>query len=235
MDDGSEVSGFLAHANGAITESLYGQVIQPLKVPVVQPMAEVKATAITAEVMTLESVAPPGFENPSIPVVPEQGRQSLIHEAYSRKGDPAEAARRAAYLESRGVDLVDRDSQGTDAGPRQLDKLTLAGLAGVVIGSIGPWATVLWVTLNGTAGDGKLTLAAAIVAIIVIVATRRRRIGMTAELVGVGVGLFATALGVYDIVRFSGRPAISVGWGLYLLAIAGVVTIVGSTRHALER
>jgi hypothetical protein len=166
-------------------------------------MAELKATAITAEVMTLESVAPPGFDNAGIPV-PEHGRR-LVQEAHI---------------------------QGTAARPRQFDKLTLAGLAGVAIGSIGPWASALWLTVNGTAGDGKVTLAAAIVAIIiVIVAARRRWIGVPVALVGLG----ATAIAVHDIVALSGQPAVTVGWGLYLLAIAGIVTVVGSIRHVLKR
>jgi hypothetical protein len=185
--------------------------------------------------MTLESVAPPGFDNPTI-AVPEQGRQSLIQEAYSRKGDPAEAARRAAYIESRGANVGDRDSNGTDAGPKQLDKLTLAGLAGVVIGSIGPWASALWLTVNGMAGDGKVSLVAGIVAIgVVVAAARWRWIDVLAGLVGGGVGLVASAMAVYYIVKISGHPAMSVGWGLYLLAIAGVVTVVGSIRQAHER
>ena len=153
--------------------------------------------------MTLESVAPPGFDSPDIPV-PEQGRQRPV-QAFS---------------------------QGAEARSRQLDKLTLGGLAGVVIGSIGPWASALWLTVNGTAGDGKVSLVAAIVAIIiVIVAARWRWIGVPAGLVGLG----ATAMAVYYIAKLSGHPAVSVGWGLYLLAIAGIVTVVGSIRHVLER
>jgi hypothetical protein len=102
----------------------------------------------------------------------------------------------------------------------------------VVIGSIGPWASALWLTVNGTAGDGKLTLGAAIVAIIIVIAAARRRwIGVPVAF----VGLVAAAVAVYDIVSLSGQPAVSVGWGLYLLAIGGIVTVVGSIRHLLGR
>src|ERR1700761_8104841 len=117
--------------------------------------------------MTLESVAPPRFDHTDIPA-PEQGRQSLV-QPYS---------------------------QHAEARSKQLDKLTLAGLAGVVIGSIGPWASALWLTVNGTAGDGKVSLVAAIIAIIiVIVAARWRWIGVPVALVGLG----ATAMAVYYI------------------------------------
>jgi len=114
------------------------------------------------------------------------------------------------------------------AAPARAAKLSrrspvfLWGVASVVllvIGSLGPWASVLSVELSGTSDgrDGILTLVLAGVAALLI--------GLRVWRWGVLVaGVLALATAIYDIVDITGRDAgirePSVEWGLLLAAVA---------------
>ena len=101
-----------------------------------------------------------------------------------------------------------------------------AGVA-VVVGSISPWATITTVfgsvSVNGTDGDGKLTLGLG-VALCLFALLRRPAAAFIAA------GLTALA-GGYDLINIRDKvgefesdvASASVGWGLWLVVIAGVV------------
>jgi len=95
----------------------------------------------------------------------------------------------------------------------------VASVVLLVIGSLGPWASVLSVELSGTSDgrDGILTLILAGVAALLI--------GLRVWRWGVLVaGILALATTIYDIVDITGREAgilePSVEWGLILAAVA---------------
>ncbi len=111
--------------------------------------------------------------------------------------------------------------------------LLISALA-VIAGSVGPWAHVWIVTVNGTSGDGVLSLIAGAVAGVLAflefsrsMLSRGRNIGMLLLFGG------SAALGGYhwlnleSLVTDSMFPA-AVGWGLPVLTIAGVIGAVTS-------
>ena len=111
--------------------------------------------------------------------------------------------------------------------------LATAGLAVAVIGSFLPWASlrivVATVDLNGTDGDGRITLAMFLVAAVsVLIATGWMvlTIALVATLVGFGVA-------VYDFVNvstaFTATPvaSVSAGVGLYLCILGGALATCG--------
>jgi len=113
------------------------------------------------------------------------------------------------------------------------------GLLAVVAGSLGPWATVLGVSVAGTRGDGRLTLIAAAVALLALVVFGA--VGAGAALIA---SLVALGIGVYDLVHFQravshatvlGVQVASAGWGLYLVIIgaAGAAAALVARSWAL--
>jgi hypothetical protein len=117
----------------------------------------------------------------------------------------------------------------------------------MLVGSVSPWATVQifgGIAVNGTDGDGVLTLVFAIV------------IAMMGVLIGVGHGRLWTSIvalifaglaaltAVVDIVDISrvydgnahvGSDAISVGFGLWLVAVAAGIGVVFSVLAMVRR
>jgi len=97
-----------------------------------------------------------------------------------------------------------------------------------IVGSMGPWARALFVTKNGTDGDGVLTLLLGIAALVVSgVRTARpdqwRRAGWVAV---VSFGL-AALIGAYDwsnVSDVAGQTGglVEVGWGLVVMTLAAV-------------
>lgn len=120
------------------------------------------------------------------------------------------------------------------AGPA----IALVGGALVAIGSLMPWATITHVfgtvNLNGTEGDGKITLVVGLVLVFLAVL----------ELTGTGniraiiliVAVVAAGLGVYEIVNLNDRlvdvntefARASVGVGLNAVVGGGVLAVLGS-------
>jgi hypothetical protein len=106
----------------------------------------------------------------------------------------------------------------------------VCGLAALAIGSVGPWATVLAVSVPGTRGDGRVTLALAVVAALLL-ATRRR---FAATLAGLAM-VVATAVAGYDALHIEhvagqatvlGAQIASAGWGVYAAALGAVVALL---------
>jgi Protein of unknown function (DUF2510) len=112
--------------------------------------------------------------------------------------------------------------------------MAAAGAAAVVVGSLAPWATASTpfgsIDVNGTDGDGKITLVLGAV-VVGFVLLRNYFVSMI-------LSAIAGAILVYefsDVSRTVGDidsefVKTSVGWGLYLGAIGGVVAFVGSLQ-----
>jgi hypothetical protein len=126
---------------------------------------------------------------------------------------------------------------------RQVDSriaLALIGAAVMGVGSVAPWATALGGTIgvNGTTGDGKITLVCAIIcAVATIAASNGGRSNLAlaaiAALVGGGVGL-------YDLLNISSLVGSTyglaqIGWGLYAVVIGGAVALGAAFMARQER
>ena len=98
-----------------------------------------------------------------------------------------------------------------------------AGAASAV-GSVLPWASVGPFTVNGTSGDGTITLVLGLIAL--AVAFRLPKSSVVLMILG---GLIL-AIGLFDIVNISGRNnelfQASIGIGLVLTTIAGCGLLV---------
>ena len=113
-----------------------------------------------------------------------------------------------------------------------------AGISAVLVcvGSIGPWASVLFISVSGTKGDGQITLLLGLVALILVavyvLSSRRPRPAWPLILI-VLAGLGAGATGAYDWADLQRAVSdaesednifsatISVEWGLVLMTVAG--------------
>jgi hypothetical protein len=114
----------------------------------------------------------------------------------------------------------------------------LAGLA-VVVGSIMPWASIATafgtVSVAGTEGDGKITLALGVGLLIlaaVQISNANPGLRLFSAIVGAGTGVVA----VIDIANVSSKVGevssafarASVGSGLYVVLVGGALAIIGA-------
>lgn len=113
---------------------------------------------------------------------------------------------------------------------------TVAGVASVVIivSSVAPWATAAFISVPGTHADGKFTLAlgcVAALALLIKAATTSRWPLVVAAL----AGALSLVVAVVDLTRVSSLVAsddlqggaVSIGWGLWMVAVGAVLLIVG--------
>lgn len=124
---------------------------------------------------------------------------------------------------------------GTAAGESKTGLLVcLTGLVALAVGSVGPWVTAVFVSADGTQGDGKLTLIAAGLGALFLLLARGTAI-LTALLALGGLGV-----AIYDIVHVSqkaqeltinGTQIAHVGWGLYVCAGGAVIAFIGALMH----
>lgn len=118
------------------------------------------------------------------------------------------------------------------APPRSGLSVPAAGIALLVIGSIGPWVKAAGQTGYGLGRDGVITIIlAAIAAVFVLLAWRRSR---PPSRIGLGIcAVLALAVAIYDILDVSGTEIgpfeASVGWGLWLTAVGAIVLAAGVT------
>ena len=108
-----------------------------------------------------------------------------------------------------------------------------ASAAGMVVGSLGPWATVLGIDVAGTEGDGTPVLIAALLAA-VLVAVKRTR-ARWALIVALLAGAFGALVSLSDLSDISTvadgtlfEGAVSAGWGLYLCAASSVSLVLAA-------
>jgi hypothetical protein len=119
-----------------------------------------------------------------------------------------------------------------------LEFLGAAGAAGLmIIGAIGPWAKVLFISVSGIDGtrDGWIVLVLAGLALAALVGVLR---GASVKSVATGLQIDAVIAGgvaVYDwsnLPNGSGIATVSPGWGLYLTIAASVALLVTATKLA---
>jgi len=108
-------------------------------------------------------------------------------------------------------------------GTRATKAGAIVGLVLLAVGSIGPWANVLAISVNGTRGDGKMTLTMATISVCAVLVGRKGPLALATTLTVVCVLIVG-----YDLVhveRAVGHTtllAVSAGWGLYV-ALAGAI------------
>jgi hypothetical protein len=111
----------------------------------------------------------------------------------------------------------------------------VAASVGVVIGSLGTWATVTGgVSANGMdAGDGVLTLILALVALVGLWAywkEPRRWAAVGVLVLGIlifGIGIY-DLLDIEDVVDADTSEIVSSEWGLHLVLIESVLLVLSS-------
>jgi hypothetical protein len=137
---------------------------------------------------------------------------------------------------------------GSSGAPRpkpawttQLQVMVIGGAGLIAIGAILPWvkaeAGVFSITKNGTEGDGVLTFVAAVAIALVFLLGRRQKTVAWWVIVLSG---FVLAVGLYDTVDISNKAdelandssslvhvSATVGLGLWITLVAGVVALVG--------
>ena len=121
--------------------------------------------------------------------------------------------------------------------------LVAAGL--MVLGGLGPWATVLDVaSVNGTEGDGWFLIGGGVVLGAALLAWRRRARRRLPAL-GIAAGVVGALVAFYDLSTIDdladgtggfGGNLVETGWGLYvsvlgsLLAVVACVLLLRMTR-----
>src|SRR5215218_8172202 len=111
------------------------------------------------------------------------------------------------------------------------------GAAWVVIGSLGPWGTFTSyygdASINGTSGDGKLTLILGIgIAIAMLVAFSHPRLGFTLTILESILVIVIAGdhwNNISDLVDGNIKyMVIDVEWGLYLVLVGGCMALSGA-------
>ncbi|MGH2586889.1 MAG: hypothetical protein ACRDJE_18400 [Dehalococcoidia bacterium] len=124
-----------------------------------------------------------------------------------------------------------------------LPLIAVIAAALVVVGSLGPWAEALgFLTVNGTDGDGVMTLVLGVgagAAMTPLVVRPRQRVWLAA--IAALCFLLAGTIGLYDWVNFTRmvsetqvRGLVSLRWGLPLLTVSAVVGLIVSGIHFLN-
>jgi Na+/proline symporter len=111
----------------------------------------------------------------------------------------------------------------------------------MVVGSFGPWAHVLGLSVGGTDGsnDGWFVVAAAVIAAAAFVWQRETARAGVAAIVGGALGAIATGYdwsNLKDAAAESSELAdlVEVGWGLQLALVASVSLAVAGVVWVLE-
>lgn len=108
----------------------------------------------------------------------------------------------------------------------------MIGGTGITLGAVLPWATVGPFSIDGTAGDGKLTLVGGLAIILLGFVLRSNDDSASYGLIALVLGLGVLAAGVYDTVSVDSHSNslfnASVGIGLWLTDVAALVAVVGA-------
>lgn len=101
---------------------------------------------------------------------------------------------------------------------------TYAACALVLVGSLGPWASVFGISVAGTDGDGLMTLLGALLAagtVFLTVTAGAAKPKFKAQWITVAIGVLVALIALIDIIDLSSTEAVSVGWGIWLVLLAG--------------
>jgi hypothetical protein len=131
---------------------------------------------------------------------------------------------------------------------RTLLQIAAGGIAAIVVGALGPWATILGFSVAGTEGDGTYALVLALVAGLALwrawsTASKGMLIACAA------LGALVLIIGIYDYDHISSASEaadvsedadlesslaagfaglVSIGWGLYVVILGAIATIAGA-------
>lgn len=177
----------------------------------------------------------------------EHARRQQTHAGTPTDGPPGSRREQspAAPTATPGTEEVDRSGSGSwtniteDTGGK---KTALAGAVVVAIGAFLPWLSVeifgTSVTKLGIEGDGSITLILAILVAILLLRSRLgswgRKTWWTVVVLGGLTALLAIGyivdpwLGVEQRPPEETREFVTIGAGLYLTALGGVMTVVGA-------
>ena len=113
----------------------------------------------------------------------------------------------------------------------------------MIVGAVGPWAKVLFITVNGTddGKDGWIVLAAAAIAALALagaLVTRRRSFAIVSALAG-ALGAATAAYDIGDINSTAsehGLPSgiVSTQWAIYVALVASVGLVLSSIALWVE-
>ncbi|MDJ0361853.1 hypothetical protein [Rhodococcus sp. H29-C3] len=121
---------------------------------------------------------------------------------------------------------------------------SLASSLAIVVGSLGPWATIFAFTKNGMEGDGAVTIflggLAALISFAVLLRNGRPMVGD--RFVNPVIALVVVVVAFYDVGNigsvesdFMGTTiSPSVGWGLWLMLVGALVLLVSSILVAVK-
>jgi hypothetical protein len=107
---------------------------------------------------------------------------------------------------------------------------------GIVVGSLGPWATTALESISGTHTDGKYLVVAGLVALALSIRRSALVLAMVIGILAVIDGIVVIGhINDYSVSAFGQEvhPA-SVGWGLWLTVISGAALAVGGSRLRSE-
>ena len=104
----------------------------------------------------------------------------------------------------------------------------IAGLALMVLGSLGPWAKAILVTDYGTDANGVFVLVAAVVIGVSLLVHLRRGHDSWLPLVAAAAGAFAAAAIAADFREYVDDSFVGPDWGLYVAFVGCVTTVLVS-------
>lgn len=106
--------------------------------------------------------------------------------------------------------------------------LTVAAVAGIIATFL-PWASVMGMTINGTVGDGWISLAIfAGITILALLGNRSTALKGGMLIAATVMALLALGMGIYEImnIRKSGGNYVEIGFGLYILIAAAAACLI---------
>ncbi len=128
----------------------------------------------------------------------------------------------------------------TPAKSKQNHYLAYGGAGALILGSLGPWASVMGFSANGIDGDGFITIILGIVAAVATweTVTRSNAARFKAPLVALVCGALALALMVYELINiyssssefFDTTVRASPGWGAWLTTLGAIALSIGALR-----
>lgn len=114
--------------------------------------------------------------------------------------------------------------------------VSVLGSLGIIIGSLGPWATSALESVPGTEVDGQVTLIGGVIALILVGSRRLIALAVVIAILTVIIGISDISdVNSYSVEAFGTEvhPA-SVGWGLWLVVASGAGLAVGGSRLRSE-
>ena len=133
--------------------------------------------------------------------------------------------------------MTDRESFSMSNALKSRSTLVaMAALVITVVGTIGTWASGGGESVTGVDADGLVSmlfiLLAVVAALAAMVLLDRERVRLLSVLLCGALIAALAAVIMVDIDRYSGdlggAADVSVGWGLWVVLIAGVITMLGA-------